>query len=111
MNKKYLFLYTVGPVQSYIEQSRKTHDLYAGSRILSELTECVIEEIIKKNGANEIVFPYYRKNGGEISYPFIELLINRGLSVIRYPLNGTWIDIGTPQEYQKANDLVRHFKY
>lgn len=42
---------------------------------------------------------------------FIELLINRGLSVIRYPLNGTWIDIGTPQEYQKANDLVRHFKY
>lgn len=41
---------------------------------------------------------------------FIELLISRGLSVIRYPLNGTWIDIGNPQEYQKANDLVKHLK-
>lgn len=39
---------------------------------------------------------------------FIELLIAEGKKVIRYPLNGTWIDIGTPQEYQKAQDLVRH---
>ncbi len=38
----------------------------------------------------------------------IELLIAEGKKVIRYPLNGTWIDIGTPQEYQKAQDLVRH---
>lgn len=38
----------------------------------------------------------------------IERLITQGKKVIRYPLNGTWIDIGTPQEYQKANDLVRH---
>lgn len=41
---------------------------------------------------------------------FIELLISHGFSVIRYPLNGTWIDIGNPQEYQKANDLVEHLK-
>ncbi len=39
---------------------------------------------------------------------FIELLIAEGKKVIRYPLNGTWIDIGTPQEYLKAQDLVRH---
>lgn len=38
----------------------------------------------------------------------VELLIAEGKSVIRYPLNGTWIDIGNPQEYQKANDLVKH---
>ena len=31
-----------------------------------------------------------------------------GKKVIRYPLNGTWIDIGNPQEYQKAQDLVKH---
>lgn len=35
-------------------------------------------------------------------------LIAEGKTVIRYPLNGTWIDIGNPQEYQKANDLVKH---
>ncbi len=38
----------------------------------------------------------------------IEKLISKGKTVIRYPLNGTWIDIGNPQEYQKANDLVKH---
>jgi len=30
--------------------------------------------------------------------------------VIRFPLNGTWIDIGNAQEYQKANELVKHLK-
>lgn len=38
----------------------------------------------------------------------IEKLINEGKKVIRFPLNGTWIDIGNPQEYQKANELVKH---
>ena len=38
----------------------------------------------------------------------IEKLIVKKKRVIRYPLNGTWIDIGNPQEYQKARDLVKH---
>ena len=38
----------------------------------------------------------------------VEKLIKENKKVIRYPLNGTWIDIGNPQEYQKANDLVKH---
>jgi len=38
----------------------------------------------------------------------IEKLITEGKKVIRFPLNGTWIDIGNPQEYQKANELVKH---
>lgn len=39
----------------------------------------------------------------------IEKLIAEEKKVIRFPLNGTWIDIGNPQEYQKANELVKHF--
>lgn len=38
----------------------------------------------------------------------VEKLIAEKKKVIRYPLNGTWIDIGNPQEYQKAKDLVKH---
>lgn len=38
----------------------------------------------------------------------VEKLIAENKKVIRYPLNGTWIDIGNPQEYQKAKDLVKH---
>ena len=38
----------------------------------------------------------------------IEALIADGHKVIRFPLNGTWIDIGNPQEYKRANELVSH---
>lgn len=41
----------------------------------------------------------------------IEKLISEGKKVIRFPLNGTWIDIGNPQEYQKANELVKHIQF
>lgn len=40
----------------------------------------------------------------------IDKLITGNKKVIRYPLNGTWIDIGNPQEYQKAKDLVKHLR-
>lgn len=40
----------------------------------------------------------------------VEKLISEGKKVIRFPLNGTWIDIGNPQEYQKANELVKHMR-
>jgi CRISPR-associated protein Cmr2 len=39
MSKEQLFLFTIGPVQSFIKQARKTRDLYAGSQILSQLIE------------------------------------------------------------------------
>ena len=38
----------------------------------------------------------------------IEVLIKQKKKVIRFPLNGIWIDIGNPQEYQRANELVKH---
>lgn len=40
----------------------------------------------------------------------IEKLIAENKKVVRFPLNGTWIDIGNPQEYQKANELVKHLR-
>ncbi len=67
---KYLFLYTVGPVQSYIEQAVKLHDLYAGSRILSSSIKTALE-IISLGSDNKIIFPYYEKGKQEkiISFP------------------------------------------
>lgn len=40
----------------------------------------------------------------------IDALVKAGETVIRYPLSGLWIDIGNPQEYAKAQELVRHLK-
>lgn len=35
-------------------------------------------------------------------------LIENGKKVIRFPHNGTWIDIGSPQEYERANVIVNN---
>ncbi|MDE6806423.1 MAG: nucleotidyltransferase, partial [Muribaculaceae bacterium] len=37
----------------------------------------------------------------------IEQLIARGEIVEYYPLEGTWIDIGSPDDYRYANELMR----
>lgn len=42
------------------------------------------------------------------STDLLEDLVAVGRKVIRFPLGGTWIDIGTPQEYKKAMDLVKY---
>lgn len=39
---------------------------------------------------------------------FLDTLIARHHKVIRYPLTGYWIDIGKPEDYQKAQELVKH---
>lgn len=44
------------------------------------------------------------------STDLIEQLISQRKKVIRFPLNGTWIDIGNIQEYRKANELVKHMQ-
>ena len=40
----------------------------------------------------------------------IEKLISIKKKVIRFPLTGYWIDIGKPEEYKKAQDLVNHLQ-
>lgn len=38
----------------------------------------------------------------------IDTLAADGQTVIRYPLTRLWIDIGTPEEYRKAKELIKH---
>lgn len=61
--------------------------------------------LIKKRVLNEIPEEEFFN-----ATDLIEKLIAQNKKVIRYPLNGTWIDIGNPQEYQKAQDLVKHLR-
>ena len=51
---------------------------------------------------------YIPKNTFFNATDFMEKLISEGHKVIRFPLSGYWIDIGNKQEYQKAQDLVKH---
>ncbi len=38
----------------------------------------------------------------------IEQAIDKGLKVVYYPINGTWIDVGSPNDFKQAQDLMRH---
>ncbi|MBK6682241.1 MAG: hypothetical protein IPG53_20725 [Ignavibacteriales bacterium] len=50
---KYLFLLSIGPVQSFIAQARKSRDLRLGSELLSRLIDTALNEpSIKK-----VIFP------------------------------------------------------
>ncbi|HAA83486.1 MAG: CRISPR-associated protein Cmr2 [Thermoanaerobacterium sp.] len=52
-----LFLFSIGPVQSFISQARKTRDLFMGSFILSYLTFKAIEVVVEKYGPTNIIYP------------------------------------------------------
>ena len=57
----HLFLFTLGPVQSFIAQARKTRDLYAGSQILSALVAEGIEAFKSQFPEGVVVFPSEHK--------------------------------------------------
>lgn len=54
---QYLFLFTIGPVQSFIAQARKTQDLYASSYFLSYLIDLAMDEIQDQVNYCEFIFP------------------------------------------------------
>ena len=72
---------------------KPTYDFYANAGIY----------LIKKSALD-----FIPKDTMFHSTHLMEKLIEMGKKVIRFPLNGTWIDIGNPQEYKRANELVSH---
>jgi len=52
-----IFLFTLGPVQSFISQARKAQDLFAGSFILSYLIFIGMVEILDRYGPTSIIYP------------------------------------------------------
>lgn len=54
---KHLFLFTIGPVQTFIAQARKVHDLAAGSKMLSDIIGWAMEYVKKEAVSYEFMFP------------------------------------------------------
>ncbi|OQA96559.1 MAG: CRISPR-associated protein [Spirochaetes bacterium ADurb.Bin218] len=50
-------LWTLGPVQSFIESAKKTSDLWAGSFLLSYLTFKAISVVMEEEGVDHLIFP------------------------------------------------------
>lgn len=41
---------------------------------------------------------------------FIEKAVTAGAKVVYYIINGTWIDVGSPDDFSRAADLMRHHR-
>lgn len=64
MSSKYVLIFTLGPVQSFIAEGRRTQDLFAGSHILAQLARAAAQAA-----------------GGELVYPAPEVLANPRVGV------------------------------
>ena len=52
---KHYFHFTLGPVQNFVSQARRTRDFWAGSFLLSWLSAVAIKAVIQQGGT--IIFP------------------------------------------------------
>ncbi|MGM9813093.1 MAG: sugar phosphate nucleotidyltransferase, partial [Muribaculaceae bacterium] len=41
---------------------------------------------------------------------FMDAMIKKGGKVTHFPIEGTWIDIGSPNDFKHAQDLMKHRK-
>jgi CRISPR-associated protein Cmr2 len=98
----YVFILSVGPVQGFIAQARKTQDLYSGSRLLSELCRAAIDEAENKD--IEIVFPYLPKGTQFSSIPNRMVGIYRGLNDLSEI--GSAIEQAVKDKWQEKIDKV-----
>jgi len=56
-NNKHYFHFTLGPVQGFVSQARRTRDFWAGSFILSWLSAVAIQAVRHQEGKDAIKFP------------------------------------------------------
>ena len=59
---KHVIHFSLGPVQSFVAQARRTRDLWAGSFLLSWLAGQAMAQILRQEG-NKIIFPWVGEPG------------------------------------------------
>ncbi len=66
--KEHLLLVTLGPVQEFIAQARRTRDLWYGSHLLSELGRAAARALVA--GGAQLVFPALDQGDPELESCF-----------------------------------------
>lgn len=109
---QYLFLFSLGPVQSFIASARKTQDLWAGSYLLSYLvreliSDATLENLRKKFGIGiEPVFPVINQASSEYA-----LNPNRFLLHIENADKQALIDIGEFFKKKTNSEFIKIIEY
>jgi len=76
--------FSIGPVQEFVAQARKTRDFWVGSFLLSYLSGLAIIEVLEGNG--EIVFPAVTDQGEEVD-PLLKTIkeVKEGMKIQKGP--------------------------
>ena len=87
--KRLMLMFTIGPVQSFIEATRKTEDLWMGSYILSYLVANAIDKV--RGGDVELIYPaigsqspfdfWKQQDFATPSFPNLFLAVGNGIEV------------------------------
>lgn len=72
MHQRFLVLFTIGPVQSFIASARKIEDLWSGSYMLSHLIRVSLRNLYRYENSFRLIFPVLTKE--EIEHPDKETL-------------------------------------
>lgn len=102
----YLLGITVGPVQTYIEESRKLVDLYNSSRIISKIMENVYLYVKDQSSSVELIYPNYTEMSEENDYSnYIVFQIENEISIENIETN-----IYMKFADSKNDELIQNFK-
>ncbi len=66
---EYVFIFSFSPIQEFISEARRLGDLYAGSRLLSNMAKAAVSEIEKLPGNPKLIYPLVPANEDEASLP------------------------------------------
>ena len=87
---KHILHISIGPVQGFVVQARRTRDLWAGSFLLSWMSGQLMAAVLQKGG--EIVFPSVVKENGkerEPTEPMLAAILGEPLSNDSLPIIGS----------------------
>lgn len=79
--------FTIGPVQGFVAQARRTRDLWAGSFLLSFLAAQAMKTIIEHGGLVE--FPNVQSDDNQISDPLLAAVMGKPLDGNTSPVIGS----------------------
>lgn len=114
----YLLKVSVGPVQEFISEARKTRDLYMGSLLLSQVTLESMGPICDAYGPEAIIFPYMddsRSHSVSIPNMYMAVIpkdaLNFTISEMECHILDFWNNVVKEVSEELPNDCTREYEH
>jgi CRISPR-associated protein Cmr2 len=102
---QHLYLFTIGPVQSFIAAARRTQDLYVGSQILSMIAGAGVQKALTYQV--EMLFPYVKGNEipSGVPHRFAFISSQADPAAIEQAMRKKWLEIESAVRHWLENKI------